>query len=179
MCLPVGLVLSFQRYVRPASGLVEELPASLGALPAGLCAMDGLIVPLAAGEALWIGLGLALPARGLSLQLGVELGTGDMRDAIAGQPWRAGTAACIEVPATPRVAGFRRADGRTAAFARPGADGCGCVRLALRVAAGNISAETPELSVHLVDYGNFSAQSGLAAPAPLDMQAGYQGWRLP
>lgn len=55
--LPPGLHLSFQRHAAPADGGVQEpVPRSLGLLPLAPSPDGGLLLPLAEGEAFWIGL---------------------------------------------------------------------------------------------------------------------------
>lgn len=144
MLLPPGLHLSFQRYAAPPGGHApERVPASLGLLPVGEA--DGeLLLPLAEGEAFWIGLEAAWPVR---LVLAVDGGRLALERLVAGAD---------------RIAGVEGL-----AFSRAGV---GSLRLA---------TDEAEATLRLVDYGEFTARTGRAAPAPLDPRAGYGGWRLP
>lgn len=146
------LHLSFQRHASPP-GLqaAARPPPSLGLLPLGRDPRGGFLLPLAEGEAFWIGLD---PGEGppLRLEWSVALAAGG-REA---QPARS-------VAGPDRILAF--GGGRT--LARALVD-----RLDLAVSGATAS-------LRLVDYATFTAASGQPAPAPLDPRAGYKGWRLP
>lgn len=177
LTLPIGLVLSFQRYALPESGVIEGAPASLGALPVGL-SRDCLLLPLAPRECFWIGLS-ADTADPLELAVAVERDDG-LIDVMTGKAWNAATAVGARVPGTPLIDGIRRRDGAFDPLLRdPGAgQRPRCRRLQLWVGKPGERASTPVL-VELVDYAAFSARTGLPAPDPLDPDAGYKGWLLP
>lgn len=144
MLLAPGLHLSFQRYVAPPGGQApERLPASLGLLPVGEADGD-LLLPLAEGEAFWIGLEAASPAR---LALAVDGGQLALDRLVAGPD---------------RILGVEGL-----AFSRG------------QVGRLRLATEEAVATLRLVDYGEFTARTGRAAPAPLDPRAGYGGWRLP
>lgn len=154
-----GLVLSFQRFLHAQALLAPgELPSSLGALPVGRCSDGCFALPVAGGEAFWIGLQMDVGVSGpVTLRLSVEHGT-----TVTELP-------AIDVPPALRVAGYPLPDQSLglAVFARPP-----CRRLSLRVAA--VHAELLMLAP-----ADFALQTGLPAPPPADTTAVYGGWRLP
>jgi hypothetical protein len=167
-----GLRLSFQRFPLPGSGMIDEAPASLGALPVCRAADGSLLLPLADGEAFWIGLSTDPPGMEAEVSVSALLSDGT---AVEEGP--------IPVAPIARLAGMRRADGRYGAFARAAtAAHPGCVSLAFRCrfrrGAGRRGARAAELTLLLVDGQTFAAAAG-RAPPPLDPAAGYGGWRLP
>lgn len=178
LTLPAGLVVSFQRYALPESGVIEAAPASLGALPVGLSRDRELLLPLAPRECFWIGLS-ADSAHPLELAAALESDDGAI-DVMTGKAWNASTAARARVPGTPLIDGIRRADGAFdpllredgAARRPPGR------RLQLWAGKPGERAAAPVL-VELVDYAAFSARTGLPEPEPLDPDAAYKGWLLP
>ena len=176
--LPAGLVLSFQRYALPESGVIETAPASLGALPVGLSRDRELLLPLAPRECFWIGLS-ADAAQPLELAVAVERDDG-LIDVMTGEAWNASAAVRARVPGTPVIDGIRRADGAFDPLLRD--DGAEQKprgrRLQLWVGKLAERAATPVL-VEFVDYATFSARTGLPTPDPLDPDAGYKGWLLP
>lgn len=179
LTLPAGLVLSFQRYALPESGVIEVAPASLGALPVGLSRDGELLLPLAPRECFWIGLS-ADTAHPLELALAVERDDG-LIDVMTGGAWNASAAIRARVPGTPVIDGIRRADGAFDPLLRD--DGAGQSprgrRLQLWVGELEESAAAAPVLVEFVDYAAFSARTGLPAPDPLDPDAGYKGWLLP
>lgn len=181
-CIPPGLRLSFQRFLRPESGVPgQPLPSSLGALPVALDRQGELIVPTADDEAFWIGLDVAPPTHAITLALDVELRSGEVFSAIGDGKANASPVSSITIPSTPRIGGFTQGDAVPHAFARVGGVeiGGGCVRLIFRATSDAVGAEPFEFAVRLVDYATFTAESGQSPPTPLDPNAGYRGWRLP
>ena len=80
VCIPPGLRVSFQRYLRPRSGVIAHpWPSSLGVLPVGLGYGGDLVIPLDDHEAFWIGLDLAPGAMPITLSTTVELRSGEIR----------------------------------------------------------------------------------------------------
>ena len=153
-----GLLLSFQRYARPADGIVLELPRSLGALPVG-AGSEGFLLPLAEAEAFWIGVMGGAPANAWPL-------------AVAGVD-RTGVAlpiASITSKADAFLPGYPRPDGRWGALSRGG-----CSMLLIEVGRTNA---IPGATVRLVSPPEYAALTGQAAPPPLDPSAGYGGWLL-
>lgn len=150
--LAPGLHLSFQRYAcPPGTRTGARPPPSLGLLPLGNDGGGGFVLPLAEGEAFWIGLD-ANGGPAVRLEWAVVLRTGgiDIQPAL----WVAGPQ---------RIAGF----GEGQPLARTLVD-------QLVLGAPGASA-----TLRLVDPVEFTAASGRPAPAPLDPRAGYGGWRLP
>ena len=178
LTLPPGLVLSFQRYALPDSGVIEAAPASLGALPVGLSRDGELLLPLAPRECFWIGM-RADTAHPLELAAAMESDDGPI-DVMTGKAWNASTAVRARVPGTPVIDGIRRADGAFDPLLRE--DGAALRprgrRLQLWVGKLGERAAAPVL-IELVDYAAFSARTGLPVPEPLDPDAGYKGWLLP
>jgi hypothetical protein len=144
-----SLLVSFQRYVRPESGVVARAPGSLGALPVAAAAGE-FLVPLADGEAFWIG--VTSPA--LDLQaVRLEAVLTDRRQPL---PLRR-TAPDLAV-----AIGLERPDG--------GFDVLGPSLVAVAV---------DDALVRVVDPATYQALSGETPPEPLDPACGYGGWRLP
>lgn len=113
------LSVSFQRYPRPASGLVEASPLSFGLLPVAPSREGDLLVPLPDGEALWLGFDPASERRPVLVFVAVESGRGRAVDVRTGAPaTRAGQGGGIIVPPQRWIDGVRRPDGRCSAFAR-------------------------------------------------------------
>ncbi|HQR70916.1 MAG TPA: hypothetical protein PLE54_09965 [Burkholderiaceae bacterium] len=178
--LPPGVVLSFQRYELPASGVIDRAPASLGALPVALSRDGELLLPLAPRECFWIGL-TSDAAQPLSLSVAVERDDGSATDVLSGAPWNAADPACAGVPGVSRIDGVRRADGCFEPLLRDDGSGRGRRGRGLRFIVNARGATAAPLSATLefVDYADFSARSGSPPPAPLDRDAGYKGWLLP
>ena len=178
--LPPGLVLSFQRYELPASGVIDRAPASLGALPVALSRDGELLLPLAPRECFWIGV-TSDAARPLSLSAAIERDDGSVTDVLSGAAWNAADPACAEVPGVSRIDGVRRADGNFEPLLRDDGSGSGPHdrRLLLVVNAHDATAAPLTATLEFVDYVVFSARCGSAPPAPLDRDAGYKGWLLP
>jgi hypothetical protein len=189
--LPYGLTLSFQRFVRPPHGLVESAPASLGALPVAIGPAGSLLLPVAEGEAFWVGLGLTGRSLVLQLALAVEVTGGGRFDAISGAPWDPAHPSTVEVPGRQRIEGVPRSDGHLRVFEHGafGADllSCDLLRFRVRPAPGTIPPHArrsgqplwESVVVEVLDYETFDRRTGLAPPEPIDPNAGYAGWRLP
>ena len=183
--------MSFQRFAQPENGVVAQAPTSLGALPVGLGVAQDLMMPVAVGEAFWIGLSVADPSARIELAVVVESSDGAMLDAISGATWEKARCHTVIVPDVQRLAGIRRyADGfNVFTRASTGDSALPCVRLWFRTAAASSNdaplsrdAQPGEplcVALRLVDYAAFQAETGLAAPDALDPNAAYKGWRLP
>ena len=167
--------VSFQRFEAPAGGLIAQAPSSLGALPVGQTDRDEWLLPLADGEAFWIGLN-AEPAAELAVRADAQ--RDGALDALSGGRWDASAPQLMRVAAFLVVAGIRRADGQLWPFARrpqtDAAPACHAVALVVRNEHHEGTVE-----VRLVDYAEFSARTGRPPPAPLDPDAGYKGYLLP
>jgi hypothetical protein len=170
-------MLSFQRFERPTGDVFDCAPSSLGALPVGLSESQGLLLPLAADECFWIGLGLRAPRfPTIEIGLAAEFASGDVVDAISGMAWGAQRPAVVMVPVALRIEGIRRTDGRFKPFMRESSSvGSSCVCLRILV-AGSVWRE---VLLRLVDYPFFVTETGLPPPGSLDRDAGYRGYRLP
>lgn len=150
-------------------------------MPLGLGHRNDLVLPLAAGEACWIGLDASTPGARLRVTLAVQTAEGTWLDALGGTPWQAATADSVVVPTVRCIACYRHTDGALRVFARDGANPAvtPCQRLRLRVSALASAATPLEVTIRLLPPAAFASESGLPAPAPLDPTAGYRGWRLP
>jgi len=179
--IPGRLALSFQRYLLPVGGVIDGLPTSLGALPVAAAGDGSLLIPVADGEGVWIGVSTEPPHRLAELGVVATLSDGSVRTVAGGG--RAGDAPLVAAPAA-RLAGIPRPDGRHAALTRTAtAAGPGCAALAFRCRIGpqrrRASAAWVEVVVRLVEPAAFAAATGQAPPPPPDPAAGYGGWRLP
>jgi hypothetical protein len=166
--------VSFQRFHRPPGGIISQAPPSLGALPAGQDGGGEWLLPVADGEAFWIGLNVE---RAAALAVKADMQQGEALDAFSGRPWAPETAQTMVVERFVVVAGLRRGD-TLWAFARSAdaatAPACRAISFFQR------DAGLSELAaVRLVDYADFAERTGLAPPAPIDSEAGYKGHRLP
>jgi hypothetical protein len=172
--LPVssGLALTFQRFPRPASGVVAQIPSSLGALPVGVNPKGKYLLPVADDEAFWIGLGES--NAGTTVAILIELADGRLVDAISGEPWSVAKPHTVTVPEQRWIEGIPRPDGQLNVFSRARTP-MGMACRALRFFIGS----APAAQLDLVDYATFTRRTGLPAPHPLDPDAGYKGWRLP
>lgn len=152
------LAVSFQRYRRPAAGLVAGVPRSCGALPVAQTAPGEWVVPCPPGEAVWIGLVRTAAGPPCRVVVGSAAGTADADVppdyAVVGVPAGGGYVRVLTLGASPR--------------------------LDLRVAAAGASpaALAVALAVALVDAAAFAALTGVALPG-LDESASYGGGRLP
>lgn len=168
-----GLTLSFQRFALPAGGVIGRLPPSLGALPVGAAADGTLVLPVADGEAFWIGASTDRPKARAEVFVSAHLSDGTRREAPM----------VVAAPAA-RLAGLPREDGgfdalaRTATPAGPGCDAL-TVRYRIRQRGRRWSDRAEALAVRLLDPAAFAVATGEAPPGPLDPGAGYGGWRLP
>jgi len=155
-----GLCVSFQRYPWPGAGAAAPAaPSSLGALPVA-SAQGELLLPVAAGEAFWIGLDLPVQAPGLRFLLRVQTSDGAW--------WPQAPQRVVQHGA---VAGYAAGGPGMRAF------GAGCSRLAWAVEQ---AGETPPpVEVRLVDPATYARATGQPAPPPLQPGSGFGGWRLP
>ncbi len=183
LCLANGLELSFQRFKLPETGAFEHLPASLGALPVGSGVQDDFVLPLAVDEAFWIGLSLTSSATPVWVGVEAELQDGRVLDVLSSQAWSPESHTVVTVPGVPRIGGFPRPDGCKDAFfrasARTGTWGCVCLRIHASRKLPPVAEPPLNVTLRLLDYAGFSAETGLPPPDKLDVQSGYRGWRLP
>jgi hypothetical protein len=175
-----SLSLSFQRYPRPGSGIVAELPRSWGALPVAGPDPGELLVPVPEEEGVWVG--LLRPAGGPACAVRVlaELRPGGRTDAVSGGPAPAAAEDLTALPVPPgrALAGIARPGGDWWSIMRvaPGPGIPACTGLEVRVEGGGAPAEP--LAVRLVDPRSFRLRTGSEVP-PLSPDAPYRGWRLP
>ncbi|WP_160108108.1 hypothetical protein [Pseudomonas izuensis] len=189
VCVAPGVTLSFQRFIRPATDMIEHTPTSLGALPVAIDSQGVLILPLADDESFWIGLMVYQAPESILVEVAAEIEGGETVDVLCASPWHPDRHCTTNLLETPRIAGIRRSDGKLDVFSRQTLnDGRRpCVRLRFylrRTPSDKSEGESVDTDWHitllrLVSYATFEAETGLPEPAPLDPTAGYQGWRLP
>lgn len=158
-----GVAISFQRFPLPPEGIVAHRPTSHGRLPLG-SVRGGWLLPMAAGEAFWIGLG---PAASADAPIGIAVAV-----RVRGRRGEHNVPAIL-VPPHRWLHGRMLRDGRIAAFHRSATTGTPACRR-LRFLAGGAEA-----IVWPVGYARFVRATGRAPPDPLDPTAAYRGWRLP
>jgi hypothetical protein len=171
------VAVSFQRFAWPPGGHVPSAPASLGALPIARLASDTALLPVAAGEAFWIGLDPHRARPDTRLQLRAQLASGRAVDVLSGREWSEDAATLMPIRARPRIEGIARPDGAFDVLGRAPADGeASCIRLSFRVMD---AAGSTRVDVEIFDPPAFRQRSGDEPPPPLDPAAGYRGHRLP
>lgn len=167
--------VSFQRFAAPAGGLIQQTPSSLGALPVGETDGGEWLLPVADGEAFWMGVN-AEPAADLALR--VETHRDGALDALSGRRWGEPEPQVMHVTAFVVVAGIHRSDGLLWVFARrPRGDAAPACRSVALVVRNEHHQGLVE--VRLVDYPSFAAQTGRPPPAPINPDTGYKGYLLP
>lgn len=172
------LAVSFQRFQRPASGIIRDAPSSLGALPPGRSSSGDLLLPVAEDEAFWIGLSSERPG-GIQVGLRVDVTEIAPTDALSGQQWSEHAAQSVRVAPRALIAGIRRSNSSSWVFARsaePPAPGSRSVQIVL---FGDDNKVVSSVSVAMIDYATFGRVTATSPPARLDPEAGYKGWRLP
>lgn len=169
--------MSFQRFAWPPAGHVRSAPASLGALPVAKVASDAALLPVAAGEAFWIGLDATGAQPEARLALRAQLASGRAVDALSGREWNEHGTTAVPTRRRPRIEGIARPDGAFDVFGRvPEDNDASCIALSFRVVD---AAGSTRVDVEIVDPAAFRQRSGDDPPAPLDPAAGYRGHRLP
>jgi hypothetical protein len=192
--VPSGLSVSFQRYPRPDGNIIIEAPPSLGALPVGMDQNGNFVLPVADNEAFWIGLDpLAIESQ-IWLSVGIDVAGLGVLDPISGEIWACGKQSVIKVLKTGWINGIRRPDGRFDSFTRISADKkhYWCKELMFYILTERPENKVPvqpspssvcnskcRFHIVMVDYETFTKRCGQKPPAPLDLEAGYRGWRLP
>jgi hypothetical protein len=171
------VAVSFQRFAWPPGAHVRSAPASLGALPIASPGGDSALLPVAAGEAFWIGLDPHGGRPDTRLQLRAQLASGRAVDVLTGREWGADAATLMPIRARPRIEGIARPDGTFDVLGRaPANSEASCTGLSFRVVD---AAGSTRVVVEVVDPAAFRQRSGDDPPAPLDPAAGYRGHRLP
>lgn len=183
-----GLVISFQRYVRPAGGLSPDWPRSLGALPIASGPGGRHLLPIADDEAFWIGLSLAAPTKRIALALAATSPNSGAVDVVTGETWNEYEHGLVLVPDCSWVDGVRLPDGHKVPFVRgsPRVSEVGWTGLLIYLIASGECEKREDsrisdraLKIRFVTYTQYAALAGCAPPAPIDPTAGYEGWLLP
>lgn len=196
------LAVSFQRFPYPATGIVDVLPASCGALPLFVEGPDRILVPSPAGEAMWIGLLGSPDAALMAVRFTASIGPDGRVDVLSGHSLTAPAsvpATFIVVPPHRFIRGITRPGGGWWPLARhaerPDAPSCQALDLtisevpAAQVEAapvqavpqrrsGDAEAGIRRLHIELADAESFSRTTGLSIP-PLRPESAYGGWLLP
>jgi hypothetical protein len=168
--------VTFQRYPEPEPGAGGRR-RSCGALPVGSSPEGHLLVPLAQGEAIWIGLRCELPKDHLSALVRFQMANRRAKPevlaeiehhaAIEGVPSAAaGSLPILRAPIHPKHLA------------------CSAVIIALVERApkrgrAKSSAAPSVVEVRLTDYETFARETGLPAPAALDVASAFGGYLLP
>jgi hypothetical protein len=167
-----GVRVSFQRYPEDAFSTHGRPPHSWGALPVAPRGADELLVPLAAGEALWIGLRANAD---VSLQASA---------AGSGGAARSRSFSVVDLNPDFEIGGlsiFWRTNASTNASS-PIVRASQCNNPEYRRIKLSLSTEADRerhFLFHLCSYEDFSEATGLPSPAPLAEQTSYRGWLLP
>lgn len=148
-------LVSFQRFARPRTGVVECAPSSLGALPVASTSA-GFLLPVADDEAFWIG--VICPAATVSGTLVLEAFSPE-----GGRIW----VTALDPSRDTVIAGIVQAEGEFKTFCRR------------NVAEIRLRIDHRSARVRLTDYESYSRRTGEVGPPPLDPSSGYGGWRLP
>lgn len=170
---PCGLRLSFQRYVRSQDGRVPQpLPSSLGALPSAWGEDGALLIPLAPNEAFWIGLQPDESMETICVTLSAISQT--MQSALMQSTVDASGG---------RISGYLDSTGQLLSFAREvegqyGSNGCSSLECSIE-GISNQHQMTCNFPIRLVRPFEFTNESGMPAPRPVDPDAGYRGYLLP
>lgn len=150
-----ALLISFQRFALPPTGVVESAPSSLGALPVAWTP-DCFLLPVAHDEAFWIGVMFPVATNMDSLVLESFSADGE-RTLIA----------TVEPSRNVIIAGIVQPNGKIKTFCRQS------------VAELRVRVDYRSARICLIDYESYSRRTGEAAPMPLDPSSGFGGWRLP
>jgi hypothetical protein len=170
------LGLSFQRYPEPQPN-ADERRRSCGALPVGHSAMGELLVPLAAGEAVWIGLSRERPEDRMSVRIRFRMADRrakpkvhaevEHHTAIEGVP--TGAARSLPIVREPIHPQYPACSGLIVALVDPVAKG----------GRSKSAATRASVEVRLTDYDAFVRETGLPTPAALDAASAYGDHLLP
>jgi hypothetical protein len=180
-----GLTVSFQRFPYPATGSVDALPASCGALPIFIEGPDRILVPSPAGEGMWVGLLGSPDAAPMAVRLMASTRQDGRVDVLGGQRLEASAsvpATFIVVPPHQFVRGIPRPGGGWWPLARhaerPEAPSCQSLELMISAPPTEAAPIIHRLRIGLADAGSFTRASGADVP-PLRPESAYGGWRLP
>jgi hypothetical protein len=149
-----GAVLSFQRFRRPADGIVHEAPPSCGVLPAGY-GRSGLLLAVPRDEAFWIGVLLDASWSG---ELAIAVERIDRTMISLARIGRLGASTIDGIP---------RHDGRFDVF-------CSDTILAIQLDNGAVVCR-----IEITSVEDFVARTGRKPPSSFNAGTAYQGWRLP
>jgi hypothetical protein len=154
-----SLVISFQRYLVVDAPRLPAIPKSLGAVGPARTGRDRYIVPLHAGEAVWLGIEF------LNGTHTIQLAGGDQRDLHEITIERSlshGVEMIAALPGLPGALRFGPSSGQCAAIDLvPRAEGVGRARVAF------------------VNPATFRQRTGRDPPRPARRDDGYGDWRLP
>lgn len=180
------LALSFQRFPSPPDGILRQSPRSLGALEVHVALTGELLLPVAEGEAVWLGLSVQPEGRAVLLFAAANTRPMGALNVCSGLPWQRDCNTGMVVDATFALDGLRRDATSVWAFQRHAANATSpaCEQLQFTTAYPEESKEAGRtlplpIAVHFVDYATYARSTGAAPPVPLDPAHGYRGELLP
>lgn len=170
--------LSFQRYPEHEFRTGSTAPTSHGALPVGLSRQNQPLVPMAEGEALWIGLRSLDSAHAVGISATFGLRRGDVLT-------KHNSSIEVEVPARVsavtiiwRIDAAGKMQSPILFRSRQGNDECDFIDIALH-SQRNIRDLTSIFHFQFCSYDHFTRATGIAAPPPLQEMTSYRRWLLP
>lgn len=183
------LSISCQRYPIPADGVLMSPSPSFGALPIGSTRSGQLQLPIASGEAFWMGFSnCEESSRVLLIRVAVETSTGGVLDAVLGTNWSDTSFSGLVVPPRRELDGIVRLTGGWWPLTRlnpnPDAPQCNAIKIIV-IPLQTLTPPSPSedlattVRIESIDSSNFSESTGLPSPPPLDLTATYGGWLLP
>jgi hypothetical protein len=169
------LRLSFQRYPEAALS-AQASPKSHGALPVALSKDGRPLVPVAPGEALWIGLRLANPDGPLTVRA-----TFFSSSESAGHPELfAKNEATVRDSSLAIIWHVVTHTGSVAPIVRASRQGnIGYTVIDISFTAASAPQTQVRRRFHLCSYEEFSAATDAAPPDPIETATVYGGWLLP
>jgi hypothetical protein len=172
--------VSFQRYIKPETETMFDVPPSLGALAVAEIGRNTFLLPLHDGEAFWISADRQqLPAWSFSMT--VVLADDTTYDLLSSRPAAKTGGSEWWVPPIRMIAGLAADDGSIRPLFRSSDPASGAVRRLLVQSNGadRASHQATVAEFHTVDPFEFSTRTGLPAHDPPDPTHAYQGYRLP
>jgi hypothetical protein len=169
------LRLSFQRYPEAAFS-AQASPQSHGALPVALSKDGRPLVPVAPGEALWIGLRLANPDGPLTVRA-TCLSNAESTERPELLPKNEATARDSPLAIIWHVITHTGSPAPIVGASLQGNTGYTFIDVSFPAASAPQTRLTQRF--HLCSYEEFSAATGAAPPDPIETATVYGGWLLP
>jgi hypothetical protein len=170
--------LSFQRYPEPPADSLWAPPRSFGALPCGTHGEATVVVPVAAGEAIWIAIEPGRESDRYEASFDFELRAAGPR------PRTEIITVRVRVPPSQNIDGIALPGGTIEPIVRAstveGRGCCACIRLSLgRISGEAGAASAAAITIKLASPEDFAALTGRDPGPPLDTSHGYKGDLLP